>query len=95
LISDHLPNNHSDKDSALYRSFMSSRSSLDCLAVIHEEEEEDGSLDEVEEEGWNSSGDSSDPVNDISSEKKKTRMIRELESSLDRGYWKVLRQSRR
>jgi NACalpha-BTF3-like transcription factor len=27
--------------------------------------------------------------------KKKTRMMRELESSLDGGYWKVLRQSRR
>jgi hypothetical protein len=74
---------------------MSSRSSLDCLAVIHEEEEEDDSVDEVEEEGWHSSGDSSDTVNDISSTKKKPRMIRELESSLDRGYWKVLRQSRR
>jgi hypothetical protein len=44
---------------------MSSCSSLDCSAVIHEEEEEDGSVDEVEEEGWHSSGDSSDTVNDI------------------------------
>jgi hypothetical protein len=57
--SDHLPNNHSDKDT----SFMSSRSSLDFSAVIHEEEEEYGSVNEVEEEG-----DSSDTVNDISNQ---------------------------
>jgi hypothetical protein len=47
---------------------MSSRSSLDCSAFIHKEEEEDGSVNEVEEEGWHSSGDSSDTVNDISNQ---------------------------
>ena len=63
-----LPNDHSDKASALYRSFSLSRSTSDCLAVIQVEEEEDGSVDEVEEEGWHSIDDSSNTVNDISSD---------------------------
>jgi hypothetical protein len=79
LISDHLTNNHSDKDSTLYRSFMSSHSSLDCSAVIHEEEEEYGSVNEVEEEGWHSNGDSSDTVNDISNQSSTNHHIMDSE----------------
>jgi hypothetical protein len=58
---------------------MSSCSSLDCSAVIHEEEEEDGSVDEVEEEGWHSSGDSSDTVNDISNQSSTNHHIMDFE----------------
>ena len=56
-----------------------SQSLLDCSAVIHEEEEEYGSVNEVEEEGLHISGDSSDTVNDISNQSSTNHHIMDSE----------------
>jgi hypothetical protein len=52
---------------------------LDCSAVIHEEEEEYGSVNEVEEEGLHISGDSFDTVNDISNQSSTNHHIMDSE----------------